>query len=201
DRRDSVASPVPTSRASISGYRIGEKQSGTRSDFQPSTVLGTKEAAALRDFDPADVRFGSLMSKITDVTQRLCPLWSQKRTNGRRLARSALCQKADICTAASELRGYSITSSAGALKIGRNEHYGEGRKRANINADFVCGISVRMSGDPPGAVAGKTATFDPADAGWEQHADEGFLGLVGPIWRRPDGDSYRYAFLAEDKHR
>jgi len=108
-----------------------------------------------------------------------------------------LCQKADICTAASELRGYSITSSAGALKIGRNEHYGEGRKRANIHADFVCGISVRMSGDPPGAVAGKTATFDPADAGWEQHADEGFLGLVGPIWRRPDGYSYRYAFLAE----
>src|SRR5262249_59432830 len=43
----------------ISGYRIGEKQSGTRRDFQPSTVAGTKEAAALRDFDPADVRFGS----------------------------------------------------------------------------------------------------------------------------------------------
>jgi acyl-coenzyme A thioesterase PaaI-like protein len=112
-----------------------------------------------------------------------------------------LCQKADICTAASEFRGYSITSSAGALKIGRNEHYGEGRKRANIHADFVCGISVRMSGDPPGAVAGKTATFDPAAEGWEHHADEGFLGLVGPIWQRPDGDSYRYAFLVEDKQR
>src|SRR5262249_60250832 len=44
DRRDSVAHPVPTSRASVSGYRIGEKQSETRSDFQLSSVAGTKEA-------------------------------------------------------------------------------------------------------------------------------------------------------------
>ncbi len=43
-------------------------------------------------------------------------------------------------------------------------------------------------------------TFDPAAAGWEHHADHGFLGLVGPIWERPLGESFRYAFLAEDKH-
>jgi acyl-coenzyme A thioesterase PaaI-like protein len=30
--------------------------------------------------------------------------------------------------------------------------------------------------------------------------DGGFLDLVGPIWERPSGDSYRYAFLAEPKH-
>jgi acyl-coenzyme A thioesterase PaaI-like protein len=42
--------------------------------------------------------------------------------------------------------------------------------------------------------------FDPAAAGWEHHADDGFLGLVGPIWQRRDGESFRYAFLAEDKH-
>ncbi len=58
-----------------------------------------------------------------------------------------------------------------------------------------------MSGDPPSTVAGMTATFDPAAAGWEHDADDGFVGLVGPIWRRSDGDSYRYAFLAENKHR
>ena len=42
--------------------------------------------------------------------------------------------------------------------------------------------------------------FDPAAAGWERDADHGFLGLVGPIWQRPAGEGYRYAFLAEDKH-
>jgi acyl-coenzyme A thioesterase PaaI-like protein len=42
--------------------------------------------------------------------------------------------------------------------------------------------------------------FDPAATGWQHHADKGFLGLVGPIWERPAGDSYRYAFLAEAKH-
>lgn len=42
--------------------------------------------------------------------------------------------------------------------------------------------------------------FDPAAAGWEPYADEGFIGLVGPLWKRPVGDSFRYAFLAEPKH-
>ncbi len=50
---------------------------------------------------------------------------------------------------------------------------------------------------PPAA---KPATFDPAAAGWETHQDDGFLGLVGPIWQRPNGTSFRFAFLAEDKH-
>ena len=44
------------------------------------------------------------------------------------------------------------------------------------------------------------AALDPAAAGWEHHADAGFLGLVGPIWEQPAGDSFRYAFLAEAKH-
>ena len=51
---------------------------------------------------------------------------------------------------------------------------------------------------PP--VADRTVAFDPADAGWEPYRDEGFIGLVGPFWRRPSGDSYLYAFLAEPKH-
>jgi len=41
------------------------------------------------------------------------------------------------------------------------------------------------------------APFDPASAGWQRHAVDGFLDLVGPIWERPSGDSYRYAFLAD----
>lgn len=42
--------------------------------------------------------------------------------------------------------------------------------------------------------------FDPAAAGWEPYRTEGFIDLVGPFWMRPEGDSYRYAFLAESKH-
>jgi acyl-coenzyme A thioesterase PaaI-like protein len=46
--------------------------------------------------------------------------------------------------------------------------------------------------------------FDPASAGWQPYADEGFIGLVGPFWSRPKktdlGDSFEYAFMAEHKH-
>jgi len=43
-------------------------------------------------------------------------------------------------------------------------------------------------------------TFDPAAAGWEPYSDEGFIGLVGPLWQRKAGDSYCYAFMAAPKH-
>jgi len=56
-----------------------------------------------------------------------------------------------------------------------------------------------MSVDPK-QPADTAAPFDPASAGWQRHAVDGFLDLVGPIWERPSGDSYRYAFLAEPKH-
>jgi acyl-coenzyme A thioesterase PaaI-like protein len=42
--------------------------------------------------------------------------------------------------------------------------------------------------------------FDPAADGWETYDADGFIGLVGPFWMKPDGESYRYAFLAEPKH-
>src|SRR4029077_1548353 len=44
--------------------------------------------------------------------------------------------------------------------------------------------------------------FDPAAAGWQPygHDDTGFVGLVGPFWSRPKGDSFEYAFMAQDKH-
>jgi uncharacterized protein (TIGR00369 family) len=42
--------------------------------------------------------------------------------------------------------------------------------------------------------------FDPAVDGWEPYSDDGFIGLVGPLWMRPSGDTYLYAFLAEAKH-
>ena len=42
--------------------------------------------------------------------------------------------------------------------------------------------------------------FDPKAAGWEPYSDDGFIGLIGPLWQKPVGDSYRYAFLAEHKH-
>lgn len=53
--------------------------------------------------------------------------------------------------------------------------------------------------DPPG-IGDQTVTFDPAAAGWQLYADEGFIGLVGPFWMRQSGESYDYAFMAEPKH-
>ena len=53
--------------------------------------------------------------------------------------------------------------------------------------------------DPP-VIADKTASFDPAAAGWEPYRDEGFIGLVGPFWMRQSGNSYLYAFMAGEKH-
>jgi acyl-coenzyme A thioesterase PaaI-like protein len=52
----------------------------------------------------------------------------------------------------------------------------------------------------PSVLAGEPPLFDPAAAGWEPYSDEGFIGLVGPFWTRPSGDSFRYAFMAEPKH-
>lgn len=36
--------------------------------------------------------------------------------------------------------------------------------------------------------------------GWRLHDGEGFIGLVGPLWERWDGDTLLLAFTAEDKH-
>ena len=48
------------------------------------------------------------------------------------------------------------------------------------------------------------APFDPAAAGWERYDADGFIGLVGPFWQRPQktelGDSFVYGFMAETKH-
>ena len=51
-----------------------------------------------------------------------------------------------------------------------------------------------------GSAAAADSSFDPAAAGWEPYGDDGFIGLVGPFWARPSGDSYLYAFKAEHKH-
>jgi acyl-coenzyme A thioesterase PaaI-like protein len=51
-----------------------------------------------------------------------------------------------------------------------------------------------------GVAVNNPTPFDPAAAGWEPYTDEGFIGLVGPFWRRPAGDSYDYAFTAQPKH-
>ncbi len=45
-----------------------------------------------------------------------------------------------------------------------------------------------------------STTFDPAAAGWDRDDDEGFLALVGPVWKRRSGETDRYAFVAEAKH-
>jgi len=49
--------------------------------------------------------------------------------------------------------------------------------------------------DPPAIVE-----FDPAAAGWQPYSDEGFFGLVGPLWTRQENGLHLYAFKAEAKH-
>jgi len=44
------------------------------------------------------------------------------------------------------------------------------------------------------------AMFDPLVAGWEAVDDSGFVGLVGPMVRRTQGDYDEYGFVAEPKH-
>jgi acyl-coenzyme A thioesterase PaaI-like protein len=56
------------------------------------------------------------------------------------------------------------------------------------------------SPEPPSAPPAPGTPFDPAAAGWEPYRDEGFIGLVGPFWSRPSGDSFLYAFTAAQKH-
>jgi uncharacterized protein (TIGR00369 family) len=52
--------------------------------------------------------------------------------------------------------------------------------------------------EPP--AAGPPATRDLAADGWQPDDDEGFVALVGPIWRRTSGETDRYAIVAEPKH-
>ena len=38
-------------------------------------------------------------------------------------------------------------------------------------------------------------------AGWQPGADVPFITLIGPIWEREDGGGWRFAFVAQGKHR
>ena len=67
-----------------------------------------------------------------------------------------------------------------------------------LNAMSRATISIRVPADE--RHAHRPRTFDPAAAGWELIRDDGFIGLVGPFWSRPNGDSFQYAFMAETKH-
>ena len=44
------------------------------------------------------------------------------------------------------------------------------------------------------------APFDPATAGWTPYTDDGFIGLVGPLWHKFEGETPRFAFHVEPKH-
>ena len=45
-----------------------------------------------------------------------------------------------------------------------------------------------------------SAAFDPASSGWTRREGERFIGLVGPIWEKAEGDARRYGLLAEERH-
>jgi len=42
--------------------------------------------------------------------------------------------------------------------------------------------------------------IDPAQDGWKLRALPGFIGLVGPLWTKREGDRWAYGFVAEDRH-
>jgi hypothetical protein len=69
-----------------------------RSDFRPSTVAGTKEAAALRDFDPADVRFGSQADMTARQVQvRFAPENGQRADRLDTSPKAAVSRRSNRC--------------------------------------------------------------------------------------------------------
>ena len=42
--------------------------------------------------------------------------------------------------------------------------------------------------------------FDPAANGWEKLTGVGFGELIGPLWKRQDGDRLRFGFTVVQKH-
>ena len=46
----------------------------------------------------------------------------------------------------------------------------------------------------------EAAAFDPAAHGWELVNSAAFGELVGPIWRRDDGERLRFGFVVAPKH-
>jgi acyl-coenzyme A thioesterase PaaI-like protein len=49
-------------------------------------------------------------------------------------------------------------------------------------------------------VTNQTQTFDPAASGWSYEPEDGFIGLVGPIWRKHEDGRQHFGFMAEAKH-
>ena len=41
---------------------------------------------------------------------------------------------------------------------------------------------------------------DPAAEGWSPRPPQGFTGLTGPLWSRPEGDGWAYGVLADERH-
>jgi len=41
---------------------------------------------------------------------------------------------------------------------------------------------------------------DPALDGWKARTLPGFIGAVGPLWTKREGDRWAYGFLAEERH-
>jgi acyl-coenzyme A thioesterase PaaI-like protein len=50
------------------------------------------------------------------------------------------------------------------------------------------------------AATTEVVRFDPIVAGWQPYGDEGFIGLIGPLWTREVDGQHFYAFTAEPKH-
>lgn len=50
------------------------------------------------------------------------------------------------------------------------------------------------------AASPSDVAFDPAAHGWTHEPEDGFLGLVGPIWMRRDATGTRFGFVADRQH-
>jgi len=49
-------------------------------------------------------------------------------------------------------------------------------------------------------VSAARPSYDPASDGWRARSLPGFIGLVGPLWTKKQGDAWLYGLLTEAKH-
>lgn len=57
-----------------------------------------------------------------------------------------------------------------------------------------------MTEPSPESRSAAAVEFDPASNGWEPHSDTGFIGLIGPLWQRWDGEHWLMGLVTQPKH-
>ena len=88
-----------------------------------------QEAAALRDFNLADVHFGSKAAEMIGTVQRPMSALSPKADNAQTVSLSLLCPKAGIRTATKKQSAYERSAQRPERRLGDSEHDEERDRR------------------------------------------------------------------------